>query len=99
MIASGLRVVSWARKSSLDLILSGWVIGRAKRNVDCLTGDATSSRPRPLGRSGWVTTRWILCPAAASFSRVGTANCGVPQKTRLRDEDIEWYTRDPSLRL
>src|SRR5579863_5476745 len=38
--------------------------------------------PRPLGRSGWVTTSFTLKPAAISFSSVGTANSGVPQNTR-----------------
>src|SRR5579864_3685607 len=84
MIASGWRAVSWERNSSLVLMRSGWVMGRFSFSADCLTGEATSSRPRPLGRSGWVTTRWMRWPAATSFSSVGTAKGGVPQKTRER---------------
>src|SRR3954452_95466 len=36
--------------------------------------------PRPLGRSGCVTTSSTACPAASMRSSVGTANCGVPRK-------------------
>src|ERR1035438_6196227 len=46
------------------------------------TGDGASSMPRPLARSGWVTTSFTPKPPSTSFSRVGTANVGVPQKTR-----------------
>src|SRR4051812_8607007 len=86
MIASGLMLVSWERNSSLVLMRSGWVMGRLSLRADCFTGEETSSRPRPLGRSGWVTTRWIRWPAAASFSSAGTAKGGVPQK--MRDKDM-----------
>src|SRR6266853_3967348 len=44
------------------------------------TGDGTSAKPRPAGRSGWVitpTTRWR---DPSSVSRHRTANSGVPAK-------------------
>ncbi len=50
--------------------------------------------PRPLGLSGWVTTRGTENPASTSFSRVGTAKAGVPQKTRLREAGIGRQTSD-----
>src|SRR5258706_14060402 len=72
-------------------MLAGWAIGNFKSSADCFTGDETVSRPRPLGRSGCVTTSWIWNPVSTNLSSVGTANCGVPQKTRLRDENIEQF--------
>src|SRR6267143_3874468 len=45
-----------------------------------LTGGCRSSRPRPAGRSGWVTTTGISCPAPARAFRVGTAKADVPIK-------------------
>src|SRR5260370_17382659 len=44
--------------------------------------------PRRRGRGGGVTATGRECPASTSFSRVGTANRGVPQKTRLRGVGI-----------
>src|SRR5215469_6378031 len=85
MMASGLIALRRARNSSLALILSGWVMGRESFNADSLTGEGANARPRPFGRSGCVTTRGIRNPSANSFSRVGTAKRGVPQKTRSRD--------------
>ena len=84
IIASGLMACSCARNSSLFLILSGWLIGKPSCSARCFTGEGASSMPRPFGRSGWVTTRRTGKPASTSFSRVGTANAGVPQKTRVR---------------
>src|SRR3954464_9702174 len=45
------------------------------------TGGALSSPPRPLGRSGCVTTSTTSCPARTRCSSVGRANSGVPAKT------------------
>src|SRR5215469_16901676 len=39
--------------------------------------------PRPLGRSGWVTTNLTANPRSTRRSRMGTAKTGVPQKTRF----------------
>src|SRR5258708_6112545 len=47
----------------------------------CFTGDALVTWPRPLGRSGWLTTVQTSCPARALASSVGTAKPGVPRKT------------------
>src|SRR5208283_3733723 len=82
MIASGAIFSSVARNSSLFLIFSGWVTGRSSARAVRFTGEAVNSIPRPLGRSGRVATSLIRKPAATSFSRVGTANSGVPQNTR-----------------
>src|SRR5579863_4108792 len=59
-------------------------MGSFSFRADSLTGEATSSSPRPFGRSGWVTTRYTRNPAPTSLSSVGTAKRGVPQKTRSR---------------
>src|SRR6202167_3053999 len=56
--------------------------GRSSASALRFTGEAASSMPRPLGRSGWVATSFTRKPAATSFSKVGTANSGVPQNTR-----------------
>ena len=48
------------------------------------------SIPRPRGRSGCVRTRGTACPAATSFSSVGTAKLGVPQNTRF----MAWVSTD-----
>src|SRR5689334_25167857 len=45
-------------------------------------GEGCSVRPRPAGRGGWVYTAVTLCPAATMARKVGTANAGVPMKTR-----------------
>src|SRR5450759_2709791 len=82
MIASGWMLSRSARKSSLVLILSGWRTGSPRSIAERFTGEAASSMPRPLARSGWVTTSFTLKPASTSFSSVGTANIGVPQNTR-----------------
>src|ERR1700722_6214798 len=88
MIASGLRSESRERKSALLLMLSGWRIGKPHCKADCLMGEETSSRPRPFGRSGCVTTRGTWKPPSTSLSSVGTAKPGVPQNTRLKEWDM-----------
>src|SRR5579864_3199830 len=57
-------------------------MGMLKWEARCLTAGIPSCCPRPLGRSGWQTTSSRLWPAPTNASRVGIANCGVPQKTR-----------------
>src|SRR6266850_6019522 len=83
IIASGLSAESCWRNSSLSLILSGWTTGMPRRMADSLTGEIASSIPRPRGRSGCVTTSGTEWPTSTSFSRVGTAKRGVPQKMRI----------------
>src|ERR1039458_2245858 len=82
MIASGAMLSNSARNSPLFLIFSGWTMGRPSASAARFTGDSASCMPRPLGRSGWVTTSFTRRPAATSFSSVGTAKSGVPQNTR-----------------
>src|SRR5664279_398027 len=57
-------------------------MGKPRSSAVRFTGEAATSMPRPLALSGWVTTSFTLNPASTSFSSVGTANIGVPQKTR-----------------
>src|SRR5580658_8891067 len=57
-------------------------MGRSSARAARFTGEAVDSMPRPLGRSGCVTTSLTPKPAATSFSSVGTANSGVPQNTK-----------------
>src|SRR5436190_12093705 len=61
---------------------SGWNTGSPRRSAASLTGGAAGCWPRPRGRSGWVTTASTSCPASTIRSSVGTANAGVPRKTR-----------------
>src|SRR3989338_10107320 len=61
--------------------------GRPRRAAACFTGEGSMPRPRPLGRSGWVThmtTVWPLA-AAANTSRLGTASSAVPKKMMRMD--------------
>src|SRR5574341_2371479 len=81
-MAEGLSDSSCARSASLVLIVSGSMTVSPNSCARCLTREAAGFCPRPRGRSGWVTTRRTRKPAATSFSSVGTANCGVPQKTK-----------------
>src|SRR5579872_4622749 len=61
---------------------SGWYTGRPRRSAVSFTGGGAGCWPRPRGRSGWVTTSRTWWPALAMRSSVGTANAGVPRKTR-----------------
>src|SRR5574341_1339255 len=81
-MAAGWSDASCARNSSLVLIVSGSMTRSPSSCARSLTGEAAGFCPRPRGRSGWFTTRRTRKPAATSFSSVGTANCGVPQKTK-----------------
>src|SRR5262249_18843853 len=46
-------------------------------------GDGSTRRPRPLGRSGWLTTAATSCsPRSARRASVGSAKSGVPKKIR-----------------
>src|SRR5436190_14004347 len=45
------------------------------------TALGVSFRPRPAGRSGWVRTRTMSCPAPWSAARARAAKAGVPAKT------------------
>src|ERR1700722_4347402 len=91
MMAPGLTEERSALNSGLFLILSGWVMGNPNSRARALTGDGESSRPRPRGLSGCVTTNETENRAASNFSSAGKAKRGVPQKTRLRD-GLNLYT-------
>src|ERR1035438_4836784 len=58
-----------------------WARGRPAVSATCFTGVGSTICLRPTGRSGRVTTSAISWPAACTACSVGTANCGVPQKT------------------
>src|ERR1035441_1499881 len=61
---------------------SGWETVRPRRSAACFTGDAAAFCPRPLGRSGCVSTAATSWPASTMASSVGTAKAGVPRKIR-----------------
>ena len=46
--------------------------------ASCLTGLAVSFRPRPAGRSGWVSTASGRTPAPMSAASEARAKSGVP---------------------
>src|SRR5215468_5472196 len=83
MIASGRSSLSSPRNSVFSLIFSGCTTRSPSWCALSFTGDAVNSRPRPRGRSGWVTTSRTWNPVSTSFSSVGTAKRGVPAKTRF----------------
>src|SRR5207302_723867 len=60
---------------------SGWYTESPNSSAAIFTGGWANWLPRPFGRSGWVNTPAISCPARTSARRVGTANSGVPRKT------------------
>src|SRR5579863_3535481 len=80
-IASGAIASNWDRNSGLLRILSGCVTCRPKARAACFTGVGSTICLRPTGLSGCETTSAISCSAACNACKVGTANCGVPQKT------------------
>src|SRR5580704_5784907 len=79
---------SCARNPAFSRIFSGCVIGIPAARAACLTGVGAICCSRPTGRSGCETARAIWCPAATSAPNVGTANCGVPQKTNLSERAV-----------
>src|SRR5580692_11433149 len=76
---SGDSASTASRPASLRRV-AGWATSRPCASAISLTGPARSCRPRPLGRSGWVSTPTTLCRDASSAPSAGTANCGVPAK-------------------
>src|SRR5690606_18296995 len=61
--------------------LRGWATGILCCSAKAFTGLGRNCMPRPEGRSGWVRTRGISCPAASRDSSAVRANSGVPAKT------------------
>src|SRR5580658_1483228 len=89
IIASGTMAANWSRNTALFLMVAGCTTAIRRRIAASFTGEAATSMPRPRGRSGCVTTSGRECPASTSFSRVGTAKRGVPQKTKRIDIYID----------
>lgn len=52
--------------------------------AQALTAEGCRAKPRPAGWSGWVTTPTRGSWRSIRTRRDGTANCGVPMKTRRR---------------
>src|SRR6266436_1077898 len=86
---SGARRCSRSRVSG-ERIFSGCCRGIFPATAASFTGDAEISWPRPRGRSGCVITAAIsMSGCARRWMKVGTAKCGVPQKTmRMRSVPI-----------
>ncbi len=82
-IASG-DICSTSSMNSSERTVSGWWTGTPASRATCFTGEALSSRLRPAGRSGRVTTPINLCLDPSSAFKVGTAKPAVPMnKTRI----------------
>ena len=65
------------------LMRSGWRTWMPCAMAYSLTGDMASFLPRPLGRSGCVTTLTTEYPPSTKALRDGTAKSGVPINTIL----------------
>src|SRR6266446_6468429 len=62
---------------------AGWRTGRPRPIASILTGPgAGGEEPLRRGRSGWVTTAAISSPESSRAFNDGTANSGVPMKTK-----------------
>ncbi len=59
----------------------GFAIARPLLPAASATGLDASFMPLPAGRSGWVNTKAMSCPASCSASSARTAKGGVPAKT------------------
>src|SRR5437868_6693396 len=58
---------------------------RPRSSAKLFTALAVERRPRPAGRSGWVSTTTMLWPASRSRARERAAKAGVPAKIRRRN--------------
>src|SRR5580698_3889893 len=94
-MTSGAIASSCARNSALLRIFSGCVTASPAAIAVCFTGGAVILPSRPTGRSGCEITSATSCPAATSASSVGTANCGVPQKTSFKRPPVSVMGRLP----
>src|SRR5262249_42509932 len=70
-----------APSTSASPTRSGRSSARPSRSASAETGEGSSRRPRPRGRSGWLTTATTRWGPARSRASVGTAKSGVPKKT------------------
>src|SRR5262245_29075171 len=85
-IRSGDQSSSALRPSGVRRV-AGCAIGSARSAASSLTGEARSSRPRPAGRSGWVSTPTTWWRDSSSARSAGSAKCGVPANA-IRNELI-----------
>src|SRR5262245_5704114 len=69
-----------SRSTSGSPTRSGRSSATPARSASAETGEGPACRPRPRGRSGWLTTAATGCRPARSLSSVGTAKSGVPKK-------------------
>src|SRR6266508_1842680 len=65
----------------VSLRSAGWSTSIPREIASRFTGEAAGSRPRPAGRSGWVSTPLTRWRDSKSASRQRAANSGVPAKT------------------
>ncbi len=80
-IMSGCHCLKGAAASSLRSDF-GWYIGMPACSATTFTGEGRNCRPRPAGRSGWVTTPTTVC-VSISFCKLGTEKSGVPMNTTV----------------
>ena len=66
----------------------GCATGMLCCSATCLTGLGVSFMPRPLGRSGWVSTSGTLNPASMMADRARAAKTGVPAKITFMDHPL-----------
>src|SRR3989338_2288540 len=73
---------SASRTCASSSSFSGMKTGILCDSARTLTGDGVITRPRPAGRSGFVTTKDGTKPAVRSVCSVSAATCGVPKKIK-----------------
>ena len=66
--------------SERALMLSVGITCKPALVAHCEIGVGVTPRPRPAGRSGWVTMRKISCPASRNAASVGMPNSPLPAK-------------------
>src|ERR1700733_4365540 len=76
---SGASAATASRPAAVRSV-AGCETARPALRANALTGLGMSWRPRPCGRSGWVSTPTMVCRDVSNACSAGTANCGVPAK-------------------
>src|SRR6185369_17015616 len=76
---------------------AGVMKGRSCASAKAFTGDGVSTRPRPFGASGEVTTSDGTKPCSTSIASVSDATFGVPKKTKLGEGFMFYF--DEMLRM
>jgi len=64
--------------------LEGWQISIPCSRANRLTAECVLERPRPEGRSGWLSTPVTWCLDSTSAARQLAANSGVPANTTFK---------------